>query len=175
VTPDCPIEARALAAARRACARFGVRLDYEDFQDTVQAAAEGFWRAWQRRPGEIGYAVISARNAAVKFLIRDLWGSNPFAADEKELCNAIATEPRTRGLPDDVLRTLQDIFLSSRTKRGRRGQLAAARETFICNALAREWSPDGIAHALATSGDQIKKCRQHIRTVLAQELKRRPE
>jgi len=170
-----PIEERARAAAWYACGDLGVYLDYQDFQDVIQSAAEGFWRGWRRKPDRMGYAVVSARNAAIKFIIRQLWGKNPFNVVGEEVLSytPIVVKESRDGLPDEVLRELYHIFLGSRKKKGQRGALAAAREVFVCNALARGWETIGIAHALQTSRSQVKKCRRHIRAVLAKELERR--
>ena len=165
------IQAKSTAAARHAAYRFGTRLDYEDFQDVVQSAAEGFCRAWNKRPGEIGYAVIAARHEAIRFIARDLWGGNPFSieiTDEIENCGIILRTQREeiQDLPDKVLRELRALFLKSRNKKGQRGTLAAVRDTFVVNALHKEWSTEAIATALGKRVDSVKKYRRRIRTVL---------
>lgn len=168
---DTIIQARAKAAARYAADRFSTRLDYKDFQDVTQSAAEGFWRAWSKKPGEMGYAIIAARNAAIRFMIRDLWGSNPFATtitDEMENCGVVLRAQREDicDLPDEILRQLQMLFLESRKKKGQRGALAAARDAFVINALHKEWSNEAIGNALDKPIDSVKKYRRRIRTVL---------
>ena len=170
------IQQRAKTAARYACANLGICLDWQDFEDACQAAAEGFWMAWRKKPGEINYAMVAARNQATKEIIRHIFGHNPFncASEESLAWASIATsEPRSRGLPNDVLRDLLCICLVSRKKKGQRGALAAARDVFICNALAREWNNKGIAQSLHTKPDHIKKYRQGIVRVLEEEKERR--
>jgi len=168
------IQTRATAAARRAYANLGVIPDREDFQDVVQGAAEGFWRAWNKCPGEIGYAVVAARNAATKCIIREVWGKNPFtitAPIEDEFHTVILHNQQEEigDLPEEILRELYRIFLASRSKRGRRGMLASARDVFVINALHKEWGNEAIATALGKPVDSVKKYRRRIQSVLKEQ------
>jgi len=167
-------------AVQGAQRRLGVLFDHDEIEDATQSAAEGFWRAWRKRPGNVGYAAVSARREVIKFFIRHLWGSNPLWTKElTEDTGAVPLLPtqaeELEGLPDEILRDLQRIFLESRAKRGRRGARATAREVFITNALQRQWNNEAIATALGTSVDAVKKYWHRIKRVLTQELERRNE
>jgi len=176
------LQQRARAAARYAERRCKVHLDPEDFADTEMAAAEGWLRAQRRRPGDQhqGYAVISARNAALKCILREIWGRNPLwslhldaldAGDERAIWPVITGS--REGLPGDILRELYHILLDARAKKGARGALAAGRDLFILSALCREWTNEGIAQALGVPPNSIRKYRARLISVLALEAERR--
>ena len=151
--------------------RLGIILDYDDWQDARQAAALGFWRGWQRKPGNEIYCLISARNEATKFIIRCLFGKNPFCVLVEPEHTAAPTPTSDRhSLPDDVLRELRELFLSARKNGGMRTHLVAARDVFIVNAIYRGWTNEGIANALDTVPDNVKKYRQKIRRILERSI-----
>jgi len=167
---------RAKRAARQAIARLSVDLSIEDVQDVEAAAMLGFHVAWTRKPGNVGYAYIAARNEAVKFIIRDLFGRNPMSPTplEKVEHYLAARHAGQRGpLPDDVKRELFGIFIDSRVKKGERGTLATARDVFILNTLAQEGNNAGIGMALDCPPSHIKQYRRRIREVLEDQLRER--
>lgn len=156
--------------------RLGAEFSREDYDDARQEARLAFWIAWERKPGNKAYAYVSARNAVVKFIIRVLWGKNPLGATELESISHFVTAQRVGqrdGLPESVLRELLVIFLDSRKIGGERGMMAAARDVFICNALAQEWNNQGISQALGVAPGSVKKYRQRIQKVLQEEIERR--
>lgn len=169
------IEDRARAAAYYVCGRCQIIPTREEFKDICQSAALGWVMAQRKRPGKEheGYAVIAARNEAMKFILNGIWGKNPFIAfcldGEKDAVPMAATES-CGSLPDDVLQRLNQLFLAAREKKGARGMLAASRDTFIINAVHQGWNNEAIGLALGIPARDAATYRRKIRRILKGEL-----
>ena len=159
---------KAQMATSNAVNILSIQVSVMDREDITQEAAIKFWQTWQKSDNlsddsRIAYAYVAARNAAIKFIDRKLFGNNPIAV--APFIDDIMRPSKTHchsNLPDDVLTALFKIFLESRQKRGKRSILAACREVYIVNGLYRGDSPAGIANDLNISTHSVKKYRRHI-------------
>lgn len=180
--PEEVVVLKARQAASSACTRLGISLTYlvhQDREDIIQSAAMGFWKGWLARPGNVGYAYVSARNEAVMFLVRVLWGKNPFSlfsldeeGDEGNNSRVDCLVAVDEGSSACVILTqaqeckLFEIFLASRQKRGGRGERASMRDAHIVLAICRGESKAGIASDLGISLAVLKVYRKRARRVL---------
>lgn len=177
---DAIIYQRARRAAGAAINLLGISVSAADFADITQSAAIGYWRGWTRNvqfdsaDHRRAYAFVAARNAAIRCIDRQLCGNNPLSM--LPLMDEVIEDmeqKQSRELPLEIAVQLFYIFYRSRTKRGVRGMLAAARDTFIISAA---WSGDSlqaIADALdvhiETARTYQKRARRVLRQYIAEE------
>ena len=158
------LQATALHAARAVIAFLPIAdLSVQDREDIRQSAILGGWLGWQRQPGNFSYAWRAAYNESLKFVIRQMFGRNPFVDDAQEFdetrAESLTGLEARRGLPDEIKKSLYAIFLSSRSKRGARGERAARRETLIMDLIWRGYRDIGIANTLGISEGTAKRAR----------------
>jgi hypothetical protein len=156
-------------AAYAARNQLGVSLSPQDIEDATQAASLGFIRAWRRKNGNVGYCYVAAKNEAIKFIVRVLFGNNPVDPVEYEKIRhylSARDAGRRNGLSDEVADRLFQMLLGSRLKKGERGRKAALREVLIADALCQEKNDAAIAMDLDIPERDVKTYRLRLRARL---------
>lgn len=161
-----------LCVVRDVVCELGVWLSDADSEDAIQEAVLGFWRGWRRKPGNEAYAFTCARNAARNYVYRCLLRSMREAVLNEEVVPLAVESAGDSGLPGEVMGDLFEMFLQSRDKKGARGLVASSRDVFITNAVYRGWSNEAIGTAMGVPGPHVRKYRQRIRQVLADQALR---
>lgn len=165
----------AKTGASQACALLNIWLSPDDFEDAVQAAALGVWKAEQsgRARSKPAYFYGAARREAVKFIVRELFAHNPLS---NPLSDEIAeiTPPDQGGLAPDMRPQVWRILYNSRQKRGQRGASAATRDMVILDLRLKGYSDEAIAAEIGSNANNVRCYRQRIRDRLKAHLANKP-